>query len=286
MANSRNQEIDTTYLSIENATERGFLHRDYIAHCFRWSHIIKYLNQNNRYKDARILDVGCGKEIPLAKSLYSSRMGPAAYVGMDVRELEWPWGSSTWKPTKLLSEFDAAEMNVSDIGFIPTVITCFEMLEHVEPVHCRKILKAMKRVSDAETIIFLSTPCYNPKVGAAGNHVNEMTYQAFGALLEDMHFTINGNWGTFASIADYTPALKKNQELSNIFDILREYYDTNCLSTIFAPLFPQYSRNCLWMLSNVDNRMSNLWGTRKFPKLIDVPRPWGSSAKEHELLAL
>ena len=43
MANARGKKVDTTYLSIDNAEERGFLHRDYIAHCLRWSHVVKYL---------------------------------------------------------------------------------------------------------------------------------------------------------------------------------------------------------------------------------------------------
>ena len=76
MANARGKTVDTTYLSVDQATERGFLHRDYIAHCLRWSHVIKYLGTSARYKTAKILDVGCGKEMPLAKSLHSSRMAP------------------------------------------------------------------------------------------------------------------------------------------------------------------------------------------------------------------
>ena len=41
------RKIDKTMLSIDNAESRGFLHRDYIAHCLRWTHVTKYLmNQN------------------------------------------------------------------------------------------------------------------------------------------------------------------------------------------------------------------------------------------------
>jgi hypothetical protein len=34
MANARGKSIDNTHLSIDQAEERGFIHRDYIAHCF------------------------------------------------------------------------------------------------------------------------------------------------------------------------------------------------------------------------------------------------------------
>ena len=33
-----------------------------------------------------------------------------------------------------------------------------------------------------------------------------------------------------------------------MFDRLNEYYDSNLVSNIMAPLFPKYSRNCLWVL--------------------------------------
>ena len=44
MANARGKEIDNTHLSIDQAEERGFIHRDYIAHCLRWTHVAKYLH--------------------------------------------------------------------------------------------------------------------------------------------------------------------------------------------------------------------------------------------------
>ena len=79
----RGRAIDKTHLSCEQAEERGFLHRDYIAHCLRWSHVVKHLGIKNRYKTAQILDIGCGKETPLIKTLYTMRMTPEVYVGVD-----------------------------------------------------------------------------------------------------------------------------------------------------------------------------------------------------------
>jgi hypothetical protein len=43
---------------------------------------------------------------------------------------------------------------------------------------------------------------------------------------------------------DLLPAIGMNQS----FDLLREYYDSNYLATIFAPLFPAHARNCLWVV--------------------------------------
>jgi hypothetical protein len=44
------------------------------------------------------------------------------------------------------------------------------------------------------------------------------------------------------------------------------------LSVIFAPLFPNFSRNVLW-----DCRKAAKDYERKFPSLENVPKPWGSS---------
>ena len=81
--NEHGKTIDKTFLSIDNAEDRGFIHRDYIAHCLRWTHVIKRLYERKTYQTARILDVGCGRELPFAKTLYSSKLAPAIYLGVD-----------------------------------------------------------------------------------------------------------------------------------------------------------------------------------------------------------
>ena len=279
MANERGKAVDKTFLSIDNAEDRGFLHRDYIAHCLRWTHVVKWLHQGGRYKTARILDVGCGKEMPLAKLMHSSRLGPSFYAAADISKIEMPaqFLKSTWKPAQLLSECDAAILKVEELEERPNTIVCFEVAEHIEPEHCRRLLGNFGNLLEAEGTLFLSTPCWDPDVGAAANHVNEMTYAAFGALLEDIGWRVEGHWGTFASMRDYKDELPAAHK--EVFDAMREYYDSNYLATIFAPLYPQYSRNCLWQLK------WNPGGARRFPDLRDVDGRWGSSEKWKELLA-
>ena len=141
------------------------------------------------------------------------------------------------------------------------------------------MLSNFAKLIDSDGDIFLSTPCYDSNVGAAANHVNEMTYRAFGAALEDSGFRIIGHWGTFASMRDYSADLETIRGLPEVFDRLREYYDTNYLATVFAPLFPNRARNCLWHVRH--ERTPN---TRLFPTLMDVPKPWGSSEHWERLL--
>ena len=246
------REIDKTHLSCEQAEERGFLHRDYIAHCLRWRHVVKHLQ--NKYKTARILDIGCGKETPLIKTLYTMRMTPEMYTGIDMNKLPWKpihekISEKMCQEFQLLGETDWSLPQPQAIA-TPTLITCFEVLEHVTPEKVLGIINNIKLVSDKDTICFISTPCFNGK--AAANHINEMTYEFMWDLMRE-HFVVEEHWGTFASQRDIEPKIFTNQiegaYLEHAYTSLKKYYDSNLLSVLFAPLFPQQSRNCMWKLT-------------------------------------
>ena len=244
MANARGKDIDNTHLSIDQAEERGFIHRDYIAHCLRWTHVAKYLHLKSRYKTASILDIGCGKDMPLAKMLMTSRIAPENYLGVEYNKMEIPsmFDKTRFKPN-LLSGLDFTKLKELPNSFNYSV--CFEVLEHVEPIKAIEILQHLPKFLKRDAVSWFSTPCWDEKVGAADNHVNEMTYTAFGSLLEEMGYKILNHWGTFASIKDYKHKLLTIFDWNIMFTKLREYYDSNYLATVFAPMFPEYSRNCL-----------------------------------------
>jgi hypothetical protein len=280
--NERGKKVDTTFLSLDNAEERGFIHRDYIAHCLRWSHVIKWLAKNKRYATARVLDVGCGRELPLAKTLYSSRFIVEAYHGVDygpILDSALDAFHSGKFPIDVYEKTDFLSVTLEDIGDkLANVITCFEVLEHVEPLHMRKMLQHMKTLSTGDATFFLSTPCYN-HVDCAANHVNEMTYEALGAVFEQEGFVVEASYGTFASIRDYEGLLTPAQR--ELFVSLREYYDVNFLSCVFAPLFPALSRNALWVLRKVNNEEVYC----QFGSIDSCKTPWGSSEKWQEMKA-
>lgn len=242
--------MDKTYLSLDNAEQRGFIHRDYIAHCLRWSHIIKRLGEKQAYKTAHILDVGCGKEIPLAKTLYSSKMSPKSYTGVDAGKIVLP---SFYD--KMVDKFRIGlTMNFDFVTRFPeeqigtfTHVVCFEVLEHMSKSEGLELLDKFTHVNE-KALIFLSTPCYNGS--QASNHVYEWRYDE---LKEELltRFNLIGHWGTFASIKDYEQVLGYFGISQETFDKLRDYYDTNYLATIFAPLVPGVSRNVLWELAHV-----------------------------------
>lgn len=287
MSNERGKSVDTTFLSLDNAEERGFIHRDYIAHCLRWSHVIKFLTANKRYAGATIVDAGCGREAPLAKTLYSSRLIPARYVGIDYGpvpdETKGTFHSGKF-PVTFHERTDFAEWakaehirNADVVGpncdpAFADIVTSFEVLEHVEPAHMLKMLDGIHLILKDDGVAFISTPCWDV-VSCAANHVNEMRYEALGAVLEDSGFEIIDVFGTFASIRDYEPYMDPSHR--EAFQDLRSYYDVNFLACVFAPFYPQYSRNCLWQLRK---RQPGRAYNRRFSIIDDVVHPWGSSA--------
>ena len=279
MANARGKEIDNTHLSVDQAEERGFLHRDYIAHCLRWTHVAKYLNLKSRYKTASILDIGCGKDMPLAKMLMTMRMAPQYYLGVEYNQIEIPkmFEKTKFKPN-IVSGMDFTKLGELGNGFNYSV--CFEVLEHVEPLKAIEILHHLPKFLKSESVSWFSTPCWDEKVGAADNHVNEMTYVAFGSLLEEMGYKILNKWGTFASLKDYKHKLLTIIDWNIMFTKLSGYYDTNYLSTIFAPMFPEYSRNCLWETQYVGKLKLE---ERQFTQITQLEGRLGSSAKWRDI---
>ena len=265
MANARGKTIDNTHLSIDQAEERGFIHRDYIAHCLRWTHVAKYMGKPANRKDCKLLDIGCGKDVPLAKMLMTSRMASDGldYVGIDYNKLEMPkaFENTKFKPT-LIGNVAFPDCVLPHVKF--NVITCFEVLEHVEPLHAYKMLEGIRDRLETSGMAFISTPVYDPDVGAADNHVNEMTYQVMQNMLHKVGLEVDAHYGTFASIKDYKDMVAKD-DIDAIFNRLRDYYDSNYLATIFAPLYPHRSRNVLWRVKLPTTQ--EMFGAEKFSEL-------------------
>jgi len=166
----------------------------------------------------------------------------------------------------------------------PNVITCFEVLEHVEPEHARRMLLKMHQLlsqtksEGREGVAFIATPWWGARVGHAANHVSEIKRAALGGLIEDLGFKIEGNWGTFASQRDYRDNLffeEFGDAGREIWRRLSSYYDSQYLATILAPLYPEGSRNNVWQISPL--QPDEVY-ERKFVPLAEVEGPWTSSA--------
>jgi len=264
-------KFNKTHLSLELAEERYIQHRDYLAHCLRWSHALKYAVKQ-RKEGLRVWDIGCGKEVPFLKALYSNKMSPEIYHGSDVNKLELPemlkGAFDKGKFKVVLATEDSA---VAKLSFKPNLVICYEVLEHMPFTHVSKVLQNVCSQLPDDGIFLMSTPCFNGD--AAGNHPNEMTYEVMGSLIEEAGFAIPEHYGTFASITDYKECLivEYGEVGLSIFNNLRNYYDSNVLAVIFAPLFPAQSRNCLWHCTKAGNGY-----VRQFRQLSEIPKPWGN----------
>jgi len=230
-----------TQLHPEIAFKKHIFHRDMFAHYLRWTHVLKLAKIG-----MKILDVGCGSG-NLYEVFYRNRYAPDNFTGVDIRKniieqnrLKFP--KAIWYDIDIVN--DQLPQGQWDI------IASFEVLEHINKNNGDKFIQNIKNSCNKNTIVLISTPCYDEKVGAADNHtydgaIQEYTFVEAKELFEK-HFDIMDVFGTFASQTDYKKEMNEWQQ--KMFEHLTKYYDSNLVSNIMAPFFPEYSRNCLWKL--------------------------------------
>lgn len=228
---------DRTSLTL--ATDGRAVHRDYAAHFFRWSFIPKFMNP-----DLTLLDVGCGSEVPLRHVLIGkARELCKLYVGVDLNTTK-P-GGHAWSRTHPHFDFINRWKEIKkEYGQFDRVV-CFEVIEHVSVARGEELLKGIRACVKPEGLVFLSTPVFNGK--AANNHVHEYTIEELARALKKAGFTVQARYGTFANY----PVLKKVIKppvLLEVYEKLREYHSDEALSNFLAPLYPDHSRNNVWVL--------------------------------------
>jgi 2-polyprenyl-3-methyl-5-hydroxy-6-metoxy-1,4-benzoquinol methylase len=226
---------------MDTAEDRVIIHRDYIAHCLRWSHVIKYAKTGQS-----ILDLGAA-DFPLCMAFYTNKYSPEVFVGVEIRDAMLQKAKQRLAKAPFHIEYIKADL-CREFQTIPRypydIITSFEFIEHIPEQQVEPFLTNIKGLMNSETLFFLSTPCYDGK-NMAANHIKEWTFIELKQLLEK-HFIIEAVHGTFMNQSAFKEVA--NPTIINIFEQLRSYYDSNYLATIFAPLFPEQARNCIWRL--------------------------------------
>lgn len=228
--------------SLTSKTHGYTVHRDYAGHFFRWSVAQRHINPG-----MRVIDVGCGPEMPLLNVLARfphPTSIPGSYVGIDLNTFEMPFHT---KWAELCSGVSVFSLDPRKIG-PADVVVCFEMLEHMEKDRGVQLLEWLRDAVAEDGIVLLSTPSFSGRA-LPKNHVYEWEYQELMDQLVDTGFTIEKVWGTFMTL----PRLKKgierqHPELMGVHDELLSYYSGEVMSTVFAPLFPELASNCLWKL--------------------------------------
>lgn len=265
---------NTTDLSPDKAFERHVFHRDQFAHYLRWTHILKEAKIGES-----IVDFGCG-QANLLEVLYRNKFKQKSYVGIDIREKTIEAAREKFK------NVDWAQFFVADLvkpymdfsQFNGDKVCSFEVLEHVGKQNGDIFLEHFKACGNNNATYYLSTPNYDPSVGAAGNHtydsgdgrgvdVQEYDHWELEALLKK-HFQIIKKFGTFASKKDYKPYMNAWQK--EMLKALEAYYDSNLIANIMAPMFPDMSRNTLWVLKRKPGDYKEV--RTKEPDLFNQPK--------------
>ena len=236
----KNINYNTTQLKFNNYGKG--IHRDYIAHVFRWAFVKRFI-----FKGCNVLDVGCGQDLPLLNLLRSCSHPtniPNKYIGVDFNSIKLKnkisckW-STIYDNTDIF-KFDFLKFDKFDI------IVCYEVIEHMKKSDGKNLLKVIKSLLKNDGLFIFSTPVFNFK-SKAKNHIYEYTVEELRLIFKELNFFILKRYGTFASYSEIKKVYT-NYELF-IINKLKEYYDDDIISTIFAPLYPDHSRNNVWILS-------------------------------------
>jgi 2-polyprenyl-3-methyl-5-hydroxy-6-metoxy-1,4-benzoquinol methylase len=248
------KKYNTTDLDPQASFERHVFHRDQFAHYLRWSHILKVATIGDV-----VVDFGCGKGNML-EVFYRNKYKLKKYTGIDIRKATIESAIEKFKVVDwakfFVDDLVAPSGSIDYTTFQANTVCSFEVIEHIGKQNAAAFLKNFKACGHYDATYYLSTPNYDQQVGAAGNHTYDsgdgrgVAVQEFehGELQAEIQkeFDILKKYGTFASVKDYKPRMSLAQ--LEVYNQLKEYYDSNMMSVIMAPMFPEQSRNTLWVL--------------------------------------
>ena len=249
------KQYNTTDLDPKTTFERHVFHRDQFAHYLRWTHVLKEAKIGDS-----IVDFGAGK-CNLLEVLYRNRFKPSKYVALEYKKSEMDKAKEKYARLPFPAEFiqqDIINPELDFVNFQADRVVSFEVAEHVGKQNIDKFLQNFKKCGKDTARFYLSTPNYDPKVGAAGNHTydsgdgNGIQPQEWDHFELQQHILDNGfkivyKFGTFASQKDYKNTLNDWQQ--KMFDAISLYYDSNLVSNLMAPIVkPELARNTIWIL--------------------------------------
>lgn len=242
------RDYDTTQL--REAGHGRTLHRDYSAHFFRWSFARRFITAKDH-----VLEVGCGEDKPLSKILTGGAAAHvASYTGVDINKLK----PSNSQRLEFIGEFNFVEKYKTMLKTRPEgwdVLVNFEVIEHMKVEHGTNLLKGMFACTKPGGVLLLSTPVYDGKRHAA-NHIHEYTVPELQKAIEKAGYVVERRFGTFMDIKHIGKAetsigaadpKKVMEAVKLVRQGLEQYFDNDAISNIFGPLYPDHSRNNLWV---------------------------------------
>ena len=215
------------------------VHRDYIAHVCRWGFAGRFINST-----IDVLDVGCGPDCALAKSLILPRgVVPKSYLGVDLNSAPKSYPGYAWSSFKWDFNFIARHNEIKQTF---NLITCFEVIEHMAAADGLALMVALRKKLAPGGTILLSTPVFSGK--AAANHIHEYTVPELANVIKTAKLKVVKRFGTFAKIAEIRKVASAAE--LDIMNRIGLYYGNEVLATFLAPLYPDVSSNNVWNLNH------------------------------------
>jgi len=212
-------------------------HKDYLGHIFRWGFASRFVSNKTT-----VLDVGCGQEMPFARSLGGANPNsvPKKYLGVDLNKIKSP---VTRKNFTVLDEFNFVKSGrqIPKKHGLFDVIVNFEVFEHMDIASAQKSLKQMRGCLEKDGVLIFSTPVYCSTYKQARNHISEVTKAEVEKSLHKAGFKIIKQYGTFANVNDIKKVASK-KELAQ-YKELAEFYGNEILGCYLSPKYPEASRN-------------------------------------------
>ena len=230
-----------------------FVHRDYAAHFFRWGWVARRVKRG-----MRILDIGCGVDLPLERVISAPNVYMNAQPEMIVA-VDWNKVPRHFNPAWLLlkDDFDFnsrfAELITStspegEVRFIPSsqfdLIVCLEVIEHMPVEKGDELLRGIYACLKPGGCAILSTPVFDGK--AAANHIHEYGIAELAQKFITNGFTITERYGTFASEKDIKKVATDAEKA--LIQELKMWHSGDVIANFLAPKYPDASRNNCWVI--------------------------------------
>jgi SAM-dependent methyltransferase len=198
-----------------------------------------------------ILDIGCGQDQPLLYVMGARKdMVPNCYLGVDLNRI---MKKSHVRWAEVWDEFDFVN-NWQKVltKYTPfDVAVCFEVIEHMAAEDGCRLLSAIFGCLRPGGVAYLSTPVFNGL--AAANHIHEWTIAPLQLAIEGAGFRVERRIGTFASKPDIKAACLSDGDKGlrrwETYQELETWFGGDVMSAFMAPLYPNHSRNNLWVLA-------------------------------------
>ena len=209
--------------------------------------------QHEVKQGASVLDVGCGQDQPLLYVL-GARLNtvPDCYLGIDLnnitRKSNVRW-AEIWDNFDFVSNWETVLTKYTPFDFA----VCLECVEHMMPEDGVKLLKGLFGCLKPGGKLYLSTPVFNGM--AAANHLHEYEIEELNQIIHDVGFQVVHRYGTFASKPEIREAMRRAGRTHDhlaVYDELSEWFGGELLACLMAPLYPNSSRNNLWVCRRPD----------------------------------